>query len=213
MNRIVLKKLKAPSIEKPNPFSDLWEHEITLEMNSKYQIAAPSGLGKTSLLSFIFGIRDDYLGDILFDETNIKNLSLVHWVSFRRKHLSLMFQDLRLFSNLTALENIQLKQEQTCSVSLNRVKDMAGILSVKTILDKKLGQLSRGEAQRIAILRVLSQPFDFLLLDEPFSHLDPDTQRIALDLIIHQVDRKKKSLLITSHDKDLLTRDFQLLQV
>lgn len=76
-------------------------------------IEAASGTGKSSLCSYIYGYRNDYQGIINFDETNIKAYSVKQWVELRKHSLSMLFQDLRIFTELTAIENIRLKNNLT----------------------------------------------------------------------------------------------------
>ncbi|MBN2736196.1 MAG: ATP-binding cassette domain-containing protein [Spirochaetales bacterium] len=213
MEEIHIKKIRVPVIEQVNPFSDLWQKDLVLEKGKLYQIAAPSGQGKTTFLSILFGLRSDFRGDILFDKENTRGFSLNKWIVCRRNSLSLMFQDLSLFPKLTALENIQLKQQQSGSIASKLIMDFAKELSVNSILEKPVEHLSLGEAQRIAIIRCLAQPADFLLLDEPFSHLDSDLKTTAMALILEAAEKRKMALLLTSHDKESLGKDFQLIQV
>ena len=85
--------------------SDIWHREVSFKKGNTYLIEAASGTGKSSLCSFLYGYRSDYQGMICFDGENIKNLNVKQWVELRRKHLSILFQELRLFPELTALEN------------------------------------------------------------------------------------------------------------
>ena len=93
--------------------SDIWHKNIIFRKGEMYLIEAASGTGKSSLCSYIYGYRSDYQGIINFDETNIKAYTVEQWVNLRKHSLSMLFQDLRIFSELTALENIQLKSNLT----------------------------------------------------------------------------------------------------
>ena len=93
--------------------SDIWHKNVVFSKGEMYLIEAASGTGKSSLCSYIYGYRNDYQGIINFDETNIKAYSVEQWVNLRKHSLSMLFQDLRLFTELTALENIQLKNNLT----------------------------------------------------------------------------------------------------
>jgi putative ABC transport system ATP-binding protein len=98
----------------------------------------------------------------------------------RQQKVSVIFQDLRLFPNLTARENIELNRVlQQPYYESTVVTEMALALNVQSILDQKAGICSYGEQQRIAIIRALVQPFQWLIMDEPFSHLDiENTQKL-----------------------------------
>ena len=83
--------------------SEVWRRSLTLERGGIYLIEAASGTGKTSLCSYLIGYRDDYEGRILFDNTDIRSLSVGQWVQARRTGLSHLLQELRLFPELTSL--------------------------------------------------------------------------------------------------------------
>ena len=87
--------------------SDIWLQDFSFERGQFYLVEAESGTGKSSLCSYLYGYRHDYEGKICFDDADIRTLSARQWVNIRRESLSLLFQELRLFPELTALENIQ----------------------------------------------------------------------------------------------------------
>ena len=93
--------------------SDVWHQDLFFRKGEMYLIEAASGTGKSSLCSYIYGYRNDYQGIINFDETNIKAYSVKQWVDLRKHSLSMLFQDLRIFTELSALENVQLKNNLT----------------------------------------------------------------------------------------------------
>lgn len=156
--------------------SDIWANNFTFNPTSRYFVEAPSGKGKTTLQHILYGLRKDYTGDVIISTTNgqfkLKELTLDQWADIRQRELSVVFQDLRLFLELTAMENIQLKNNLTNHKSEAEIKEMASALEVDHLLKKACGQMSYGQRQRIAIIRALCQPFQFLIMDEPFSHLD-----------------------------------------
>src|SRR5574344_3065816 len=88
--------------------SDIWQQEVCFERGHLYLIEADSGTGKSSLCSYVIGYRNDYEGIIDFDGHNVRNLKIRDWVQIRQRSLSHMFQELRLFPELTALENVEL---------------------------------------------------------------------------------------------------------
>ena len=110
MNRITLHSV-LPDIfqSKEELSSEIWLQETTFQKGEYYLLEAASGTGKSSLCSFLYGYRKDYSGDICFDEQNIHHFSGEAWNLLRRNSLSLLFQDLRLFPELTAQENVWLK--------------------------------------------------------------------------------------------------------
>lgn len=169
--------------------SGIWKKDIVFEKGRRYLINAPSGGGKTSLLAFIFGIRKDYSGTIDINGKDIRNFSLPEWDSIRSEKLSMVFQNLKIFTELTAWENLQLKNTLTGKPYrnddfLNHWLHQLGIADKK---HRPASQISFGQRQRLALIRSLCQPFDFLLLDEPFSHLDTENASLIcreLDLFL-----------------------------
>ena len=169
--------------------SCVWEKDIVFEKGRRYLINAPSGGGKTSLLAFLFGIRQDYLGTIEIDGKDIRTFSLSEWDHIRSCKLSMVFQNLKIFPELTAWENLQLKNTLTGKPYrnddfLNHWLHQLGIADKKR---RPASQMSFGQRQRLALIRALCQPLDLLLLDEPFSHLDVENAALIcreLDLFL-----------------------------
>jgi putative ABC transport system ATP-binding protein len=121
----------------------------------------------------------------------------------RQQKLSVVFQDLRLFPNLTARENIELKRIlQEPFYPKEMIDTMAAALGITHILDQKAALCSYGEQQRVAIIRALIQPFDWLIMDEPFSHLDNANIAVAATLINNECTRRKAGLVVTDLEHD-----------
>jgi putative ABC transport system ATP-binding protein len=191
--------LPLPLRDLKSGLSDFWQSErMVFESGKKYLLYASSGKGKTTLLSSIYGIRKDFEGDILIDNENIRDYHSRKWPELRKGKLSYIFQGLELFDNLTAMENIQLKNAQTKFKTHEEILAMASALEMESFLDKKVGILSYGQKQRLAIIRALCQDFKFLLADEIFSHLDIDIAKKAFEIIIRECANRNAGLLFTS---------------
>ena len=93
--------------------SQVWHQDIVFDKGKRYLIEASSGTGKSSLCSYIYGYRRDYQGIISFDGRNIRSFSVGEWADVRKHSLSILFQELRIFPELTALENVLLKNRLT----------------------------------------------------------------------------------------------------
>ena len=154
--------------------SDVWHRDIIFHKEKRYLIEAASGTGKSSLCSYIYGYRNDYQGIINFDERNIRSLSANDWTDIRKHSLSILFQELRIFPELTAIENIQLKNRLTNFKKRKEILALFEAIGIADKLNEKAGKLSFGQQQRVAFIRSLCQPFDFIFLDEPISHLDDE---------------------------------------
>lgn len=184
--------------------SEVWGKSIVLNKGEHVHIVAPSGSGKTSLIHFIYGLRKDYDGKISYQNENIKNFSLEKFSTFRQKNLSIVFQDLRLFTDQTAGENIELKRQLNPYHPAQKIDEMAKRLGIANKLNRLAKTCSYGEQQRIAIIRSLMQPFDFLLLDEPFSNLDENNRNKAFELIDEECKQRNASMIFA----DLKVLDF-----
>lgn len=184
--------------------SEIWGKNIAFSKGEHVHIVAPSGSGKTSLIHFIYGLRKDYDGIISCQNEDIKNFSLENFSTFRQKNLSIVFQDLRLFTEQTAKENIELKRQLNPYHPAEKIGEMAKRLGIENKLNRLAKTCSYGEQQRIAIIRSLMQPFDFLLLDEPFSNLDENNRNKAFELMEEECKRRNASMIFA----DLKQLDF-----
>jgi len=193
------KIIPLPMLEQDTSGSGIWGADSLLfEQGEHYAIEAASGRGKTSLLSIIFGLRTDYQGEVYIDEENIRLLGAKGWSELRKHKFSFIFQGLELFNDLTAIENIRLKNVITNHKTAAEIRNMADSLGMEPFLHKKAGILSFGQQQRVAIIRALCQPFTFLLADECFSHIDRENSLIAFDLIREECKRQGAGLILTS---------------
>ena len=152
--------------------SDVWHRQLAFQKGQKYLVEAASGTGKSSLCSFIYGYRKDYQGILSFDGENIRNISVARWVEIRKRSLSMLFQELRLFEELTAWENVQLKNSLTGYRKRSEIRQWFEELGIADKWDRKVGQMSFGQQQRVAIARAIVNEPEVLLLDEPLAALD-----------------------------------------
>jgi len=185
--------------------SGVWQHDILFEKGKVYLVEADSGKGKSTFCSYIQGYRHDFSGQILFDDTDIQRLRSSQWVAIRQRNISLLFQELRLFPELTAWENVQIKNQLTHFKSDADITHWFEALGIADKRDVKLSRMSFGQQQRVAMMRALCQPFDILLADEPVSHLDPANSRIMGELMMDEVRRQGAGAIVTSigHHADL----------
>lgn len=177
------------------PSSDIYlQPEVIFEQGQRYLIRAQSGQGKTSLLNFIYGASFSYDGKITYNEVFNKKEVL----RYRIDKLSYVYQDLRLFPTLTAFENIILKNKLTHYKTEDQINSLIERVGLSHKRDTLVQTLSLGQRQRIALLRALCQPFELLLLDEPFSHLDDSNTTILREIIEEELQARNASLLLTS---------------
>jgi ABC-type lipoprotein export system ATPase subunit len=181
--------------------SAIWQHEIIFTEGQKIQIVAPSGSGKTTLVHFCYGLRNDFNGTIKINNKNTSSFKPNDWASFRATQCSIIFQDLRLFADHTVLENIEIKQALHPYHSVSTIKEMAERLGIANKLTQLAGTCSYGEQQRIAIIRALQQPFNYIIMDEPFSHLDDANSKIAIQLITEEAAARGAAIILADLEK------------
>ena len=199
MNNITLHNtLPAVFAGRGDTGSEIWLRDVTFEKGKRYLISAESGTGKSSLCSYIYGYRTDYSGCFTFDGRDIKQLSVAEWCQVRTHHIAYLAQDMRLFAELTAMENIMLKNSITNYKTKQQIIDMMEQLGIGENVDSPVAKLSIGQQQRVAIVRTLCQPCDFILLDEPVSHLDDVNNSIVAQMVNQEADALGAGIISTS---------------
>lgn len=199
--------------EPPVCTSEVWLKDVELLRGRRYLISAESGTGKSSLCSFIYGNRTDYNGKIFFDGRDTRSLGIDERCDFRRRSLSLLPQEMRLFPELSVMENIRLKNDLTGFRSDREIFDLLDELEIAGKADSKAAFLSIGQQQRVAIVRALCQPFDYLILDEPVSHLDARNNAAAATMVQREADRQGAAIVATSVGNHLKLTDYTLIRL
>jgi len=169
---------------------------------STFFVRAPSGTGKTTLVHILYHLRKDHEGSVQWGDINMSAIGPEELAALRSNNISIIFQDMRLFPELTAWENLDIKRRLSNTVSPEQVEEWMTRLGIQ---DKKnsLGRtLSYGEQQRVAIIRALLQPFDWLLMDEPFSHLDHSNTDKARKLIEEIVAQHGAGMILADLDEN-----------
>lgn len=181
--------------------SEVWRQDLTFYKGEYVKIVAPSGSGKSSLMHFLYGLRNEYNGNILYNTGNLRNYSAEDFARYRKDHVSIVFQDLRLFPEQTVLENIELKRQLNPFHPAEKIPEMAERLGIGNKLSSRCRTCSYGEQQRVAIIRALMQPFDFLLLDEPFSHLDDKNSQTAMQLMLEESRLRNAAIIFADLER------------
>ncbi len=182
---------------------DIWNTDVELQKGHLYLVEASSGTGKSSLCSYIIGYRHDYRGTISFDGRDARSLRVADWVELRMRHISHLFQELRLFPELTAFENVQIKNKLTGFKSKKQIISWFEELEIADKANTRVQHMSFGQQQRVAMIRALVQPFDFILADEPVSHLDDHNAAIMGRILMEEVRQQGAGVLITSIGKHI----------
>lgn len=194
--------------------SEIWlRDEVVFHKGNFYMVEAESGTGKSSLCAFIYGSRRDYTGNILFDGADTRRFDIDRWCELRRRGLAYLPQEMKLFPELSVMENIMLKNRLTDFHTEAEIVAMLERLEIPDKADVPAGRLSVGQQQRAAIVRALCQPFDFLLVDEPVSHLDERNNAAVAALIAAEAGRSGAAVIATSVGNKISLPDYTLLRL
>lgn len=199
--------------EAPVNRSEVWLRDVVFERGKSYLVEAESGTGKSSLCSFIYGNRSDYLGTILFDGRDARTLDIDAWSALRCRSLALLPQEMRLFPELTVRENIDIKNRLTGYASQEQIEGMLDRVELLHKIDVPARLLSIGQQQRVAIIRALCQPMDFVLLDEPVSHLDSRNNAVVAQMIVEAAGACGAGIIATSVGNKILIPNPEVLKL
>lgn len=183
--------------------SEIWNCKAEFEKGKLYLVEADSGKGKSTFCSYILGYRHDYEGTVRFDNVITSEFKVKDWTEIRKKHIAFLFQELRLFPELTAWENVQIKNDITKFKTEKEIKEWFEKLGISDKFESKVGRMSFGQQQRVAMIRALVQPFDFILADEPISHLDDKNSEAMAEIMMNEARRQGAGVIVTSIGKHM----------
>lgn len=180
--------------------TNVWDQDLTFKRGESCLIEAASGRGKSSFCAFLYALRSDYVGSIEYLDGNGNALRMDNKAicEMRVRGVGLMFQEHRLFPELTAVENVMLKNQLTDYFTEQEVREKLSALGLDDRLDTPCGKLSFGQQQRVAFVRLLAQPADFFLLDEPVSHLDSANSEIMGEMLRLRQQQDGSAVIVTS---------------
>ncbi len=175
--------------------------DLHVQAQEKIAIIGASGAGKSTLLNLIAGFERADSGEIWLNGENHSKTEP------HLRPVSMLFQDNNLFPHLTVAQNIGLGINPGLKLNTDekiRVQQAASAVGLNEFLSRKPTELSGGQKQRVAIARCLLRDKPILLLDEPFSALDPELRLEMLNLIDELCTEKKLTLLIVTHQPNEL---------
>jgi len=176
-------------------------------------IIGPSGAGKTTILRSINQLIRDDSGQILLDDTDIRQANPAELRKIRH-HIGMIFQNYNLISPLTALENVlhgRLGAKSTFAgmfgLYSNEEKqealELLDEVGLKDYAYQRCDQLSGGQQQRVGIARALMQHPKMILCDEPIASLDPKSTKIVMDILRRLAKEKQLIIMINLHQVDI----------
>ena len=177
---------------------DNFRTKFTAEINKGewVGIIGQSGAGKSTFLNLIAGFAQPEVGSLLINNTEMRNLSA------SKRSISSLFQDNNLFPHLSVYQNIAIAIKPNLKLHENekgKIFEIIEYLNLSSKIHSSIGTLSGGERQRVALGRVMSSDKKILLLDEPFSQLDPNLRIEMLELIKKIREKKKITIIMAIH--------------
>ena len=172
--------------------------DLSIDDGAFVAVLGPSGCGKTTTLLMLAGIYSPTEGEITFDGARVND------VESRDRNVGIVFQSYALYPNMTVLENIlfplRFKKVERAEGE-KRAKEIAELVRIGALLDRRPSQLSGGQQQRVALARALVKRPHLLLLDEPLSNLDA-ALRLSMRTEIRRVQRELGvTTILVTHDQ------------
>lgn len=178
---------------------------LEFESNQTYALIGSSGSGKTTLLNALARLEKPTSGRVVIDGIDIWKMK---GKSFFKKYLGYVFQNYALIDNKTVFQNLKLVNTNTDKISAALKK--VGLS--KDMLRSKIYELSGGQAQRVAIARILLKEKRIILADEPTGALDEKTGNDIIDLLFSLVD-ENTYIIVATHDKNVYSRADNIIDV
>lgn len=178
---------------------------IDLEIKSGefVSVMGPSGSGKTTLLNMIATIDEPTSGEILIEGKNPHMLNRDELAKFRRRELGFVFQEFNLLHTLTVEENIVLPltlDGRPVKEMKEKAADIARKLGISSIMNKRVHEISGGQAQRAAIARAMIHQPKILLADEPTGNLDSKASKDVMEMLSLLNGKEKATMMLVTHD-------------
>lgn len=177
--------------------SGVWNQEHELKRGERIGVCGPSGRGKSTLMKILCGLQRDYAGTLFYGGEAMDQQGIGTWPGLRKGHISTVLQDFFLFEDANGYVNLDLLPVLAPDVTRDRVEDWVQRLGLIDLMKREVATWSQGQKQRLALLRALAAPSDWLLLDEPFSHLDSGTQQVTAALISEVCDERGSGWVVS----------------
>ncbi len=176
---------------------------LTIHEGEFFVLVGPSGSGKTTSLKMVNGLTEPTAGDVYFKGQKIKD----HDIEKMRWNMGYVLQKIALFPTMNVSENIDVIPEmigwskEKRAARIDELLNLVG-LDPEVYRNRPVDELSGGEQQRIGILRAIAAEPDIILMDEPFSALDPISRNNLQELVLNIHERLKTTVLFVTHDMD-----------
>jgi ABC-type lipoprotein export system ATPase subunit len=181
--------------------------DISVARGERVAIMGPSGCGKSTLLAHMAGLRLPEAGEVRLEGRSLEDLSPGELDDLRSTTLGFVFQRSRLLPYLTVRENIEMAFETKAfaatSGTQTRVESIMDAMGLTAIARRKAGDLSVGEAQRVAVARALVKAPALVIADEPTGSLDGENVAAIAELLC---DDSERAVIVATHDERVAGR-------
>lgn len=187
----------------------LSEVNLSIRQGEIYAIMGLSGSGKSTLVRCINGLVQPTLGRVTVEGTSIGDASARALRELRQRRMSMVFQTFALLPHLSVAANVEfglMLRRDDLAVRRRRVEEVLAMVDLSAWKDRRVDELSGGMKQRVGLARALAPDPDILIMDEPFSALDPLIRRSLQDELLRLQKELKKTIIFVTHDFDEATR-------
>jgi len=216
MSIIETKNIHKVYQETKVPVNALNGIDLKIEEGEFTAIVGPSGSGKTTLLNIIGGLDLPTQGDIIINNTNIKEFSSSQLIDFRLHNIGFVFQAYNLIPVLTAKENIEfvmVLQKRPKAEREEKAKELMEAVGLIDKMDHKPGQLSGGQQQRVAVARALASQPRFIIADEPTANLDSKSTNELLEIMAEMNRKYKTTFIFATHDQRVMDKAHRIVTI
>ncbi|MDD5986179.1 MAG: ABC transporter ATP-binding protein [Turicibacter sp.] len=173
---------------------------VTIEDGTLAGLLGPSGCGKSTTLYMIAGLEKPTSGRIYFGDEDVTDLPA------EKRGIGLVFQNYALYPHMTVRQNIMFPLENAKvpkAEALKIAQEMADLVQIGHLMDRKPGELSGGQQQRVAIARALVNNPEVIFADEPTGALDSETAKSIMEML-KILNEQGKTIIMVTHDSDLV---------
>jgi lipoprotein-releasing system ATP-binding protein len=214
---IKIKNLKKEFIDNDSSLVIFENTNLEIRQGEKIAIVGASGSGKSTLLSLLAGLDKPSQGEIFVKDVLINNFSEKQLSDYRNREISIIFQSFELISPFTAYENVRAPLDIRGNISDKEIENTTQSLLQEVGLKDRAhsfpSTLSGGEKQRVAIARALASNTDIILADEPTGSLDRETGEMVFDLLLREVAKRSKTLIVITHDINIAQKMDRIIEL
>jgi ABC-type lipoprotein export system ATPase subunit len=188
---------------------------LSIQRGEFVAVCGPSGSGKSTLLGLLAGIDQPTRGEVVVLGQRLAGMTQTALSAWRAEEIGLVFQDPHLLLHLTALENLVIARLpwQAARQTVSRAMELLDDVDLADLANTRVSELSRGQQQRVGLVRALMHAPKLLLADEPTASLDPDTATVILAVLQRLRASSGATLVLATHDQSIASaadRQYQL---